>query len=524
MCIGVCRMAPGRRSGKWFDRLIRIVAVAALILLPGSRAVARPWPAAIAIDGATGKTVYARSADRLRYPASLTKVMTLYLLFKEMRAGRISKNTRLYVTPNAARQSPSKLGLRAGQHIRAEDAILALVTKSANDVAVVVAEALAGTEAAFARRMTATARKIGMKRTRFRNASGLPNPGQVTTARDMAKLALRIQRDFPKYYKYFSVRKFRFRGRNYYTHNRLLGRFRGTDGIKTGYTRASGYNLISSVRRGKKHVIGVVLGGRTARKRDRRMMAVITYALPKVTAHRPAKRRRAARATPIKPFPVKTGPVRSVSVRTSPVKTVPVRTAPVKTAPAPVVKLKQALPPPAVIPRARARAPMAPMAPMAPVKQSGPSVFASARPIDAGQLPPLRPALIHPVAATPIAPALIAPRFPAPARRPSPASEVPLKPTVLPAAAPRAVVDAAPPGWTIQIGAYMREADAKQILDLAQTRARRILLDKQAFTLVYTKDNRVIYRARFKGFTKTSALDTCRMLKRLQIGCYTLAP
>ncbi len=234
--------------------------------------------AAVVIDGHTGRIVYSRSADRPRYPASLTKVMTLYVLFEELEAGRVNLNTRMAVSARAAGQPPSKLGVRAGTTITVDDAIRALVTKSANDVAVVVAEHISGSEYRFAQRMTTRARSLGMRRTRFMNASGLPNNRQLTTARDMATLAQRVQRDFPDYYSFFSVTEFRFNGRRYTNHNRLVGRYAGTTGLKTGYTRASGFNLTATVERQGKYLIGVVLGGRTARSRDDHMVSILDRA------------------------------------------------------------------------------------------------------------------------------------------------------------------------------------------------------------------------------------------------------
>lgn len=238
--------------------------------------------AAIAVDAKTGKILFSRDADAQRFPASLTKIMTLYVLFQELKARRLTLNSRFVVSKHAASMQPSKLGLKPGSTIRVEDAIKALVTKSANDIAVTVAEGVSKSEYAFAQRMTRTARYLGMTRTRFRNASGLPNGQQITTARDMATLGLRIQRDFPKYYKYFKTSKFRYKGRVYGNHNRLLGRYKGTDGIKTGYTRASGYNLTSSVRRGNRHIIGVVLGAKSGRTRNAYMMSMLTRAFKRI--------------------------------------------------------------------------------------------------------------------------------------------------------------------------------------------------------------------------------------------------
>ncbi len=260
-----------------------VVVLFASILTLGSPAETRANSkyAAFVIDARTGKVLFSRNADAPRYPASLTKMMTLYVLFDELKAGRMKMTTRLKVSKYASRQAPSKLGLKPGSTIQVRDAIRALVTKSANDVAVVVAENISGSESAFARRMTTVARGMGMSRTTFRNASGLPNTAQKTTARDMATLGRALQQHHPKYYRYFATRSFKYRGRRYGNHNRLLGRVKGVDGIKTGYTRASGFNLVSSVKRGKRHIVAVVMGGKTGRSRNAHMTQLINGYLPK---------------------------------------------------------------------------------------------------------------------------------------------------------------------------------------------------------------------------------------------------
>ncbi len=229
----------------------------------------------IVVDARTGQVLYARQADTLRYPASLTKIMTLYLAFEALDAKRLSLNSRIRVSAQAARQPPSKFGLRKGQTISVGDAIMGLVTKSANDAAVALAEHIAGSEASFARRMTVKARELGMTRTTFRNASGLPNRQQRSTARDMVALGRAIIRNFPQYYSYFSKTSFTYKGQKYRNHNRLLGRYEGTDGIKTGYIHASGYNLVASVSRDGQRLIGVVFGGKTARSRDAHMRKIV---------------------------------------------------------------------------------------------------------------------------------------------------------------------------------------------------------------------------------------------------------
>ena len=265
-------------------RAILVVAVA-LVALAGP-VQAQSKKAAMVIDAYSGKVIYSRNADARRYPASLTKIMTLYILFAELDAGRISKSTRMTVSKKASRQPPSKLGLKAGQTISVDNAIRALVTKSANDVAMVIAEKISGSQAKFAKRMTRTARAMGMSRSQFRNPSGLPNKSQWTTARDMTILARRVMSDFPTYYKYFSLTRFAWRGRTYGNHNKLLGRYRGTTGIKTGYTRASGFNLTAAVKRGGKQLVAVVMGGKTGRIRDAEMRRILDRSFPRVVARR----------------------------------------------------------------------------------------------------------------------------------------------------------------------------------------------------------------------------------------------
>jgi len=234
-----------------------------------------PRDAALVIDGTTGKVLYARNANAQRYPASLTKMMTLYLLFEQLKQGKLTLDSMITASEHASVQKPTKLGLVPGESISVETAIKALVVRSANDVAVTIGEAIGGTEAAFAEMMTRKAHQLGMSSTTFRNASGLPNPGQTTTARDLATLGRHVAYDFPQYYHYFATPSFTFQGRLYQTHDNLLYRFEGVDGIKTGYTNASGFNLVSSIVREGKHLIGVVMGGRTARTRDNAMMELL---------------------------------------------------------------------------------------------------------------------------------------------------------------------------------------------------------------------------------------------------------
>ena len=245
-----------------------------------------PPYADIVVDANSGQVLHNTNADSLRHPASLTKIMTLYLLFEQLDAGKLRLDSRLEVSDHASQQAPSKLGLMPGQTIAVEDAIRALVTKSANDVAVVIAEAIGGDEDSFARMMTRKARALGMSRTVYANASGLPDADQLTTARDQATLGRAIQDRFPREYRYFSTPSFVYRGYAIRNHNKLLGRVQGVDGIKTGYTRDSGFNLVTSLRRGPRHVVAVVLGGTSGAARDARMRGLIEQEIASASTQR----------------------------------------------------------------------------------------------------------------------------------------------------------------------------------------------------------------------------------------------
>lgn len=241
--------------------------------------------AELIVDGATGKVLYARNEKVERHPASLTKMMTLYLLFEALKRGQLTLETPLPVSYHASVQKPTKLNLRPGQTISVDTAIRAIVIRSANDVAVVIAEALGGTESHFAEMMTAKARQLGMMDTNYHNASGLPDPLQITTASDLALLARHLAYDFPQYFPYFGLRGFTYKGSYYPTHDNLIGRYPGADGIKTGYIGASGFNLVSSVTRGTTHIIGVVMGGRTAMRRDLEMVRLLDQTFAQINAN-----------------------------------------------------------------------------------------------------------------------------------------------------------------------------------------------------------------------------------------------
>ena len=253
------------------------VAVGSTAILLAPAATAEKY-AALVMDADTNEILHSRNADDARYPASLTKVMTLYLLFDAINAGEVSLNDKMTVSRNAAAQPPSNLKLKAGSKIRVEDAILALVTKSANDVAVVVAEHLGGTEKKFAGMMTDKARDLGLMNTTFKNASGLPNTAQTSTAYDLALLADALLEQHGQYYHYFENKKFSWGRLVYKNHNELIGSVDGVDGIKTGYTRASGFNLMTSAERNGHRVIAVMLGGATAKSRNDHVEALVEAA------------------------------------------------------------------------------------------------------------------------------------------------------------------------------------------------------------------------------------------------------
>lgn len=261
--------------GSRFGPILLAVSVGLLVAAPDGPAYAEL--AALVLEPDSGAIPYAYRAGALHQPASLTKMMTLYMAFEALRSGHLKPDQKLRVSRTAARQRPSRLGLRPGRTIAVEDAILALITKSANDASVVIAETIAGSEAAFARRMTERAHALGMNNTEFRNASGLYHPDQQTSARDMARLAVALMRDFPERYRLFATKSFVWHGRRYRNHNPMLSSYVGADGIKTGYVRQSGYNLVVSAERDGRRLIAVVLGSRSIPRRDWTMTTILDY-------------------------------------------------------------------------------------------------------------------------------------------------------------------------------------------------------------------------------------------------------
>ena len=250
--------------------------------ITSSNVQANPKYASFVMEEISGRVLFSRNADKQLYPASLAKIMTLYIIFEELQSKNLTLKSQIVISDLAASRSPSKLYLEPGETISVEQAILSLVTKSANDVATAVAEKISTSEREFAKRMTRKAKALGMSRTTFKNASGLPNRHQKSTARDMAKLGIAIRKDFPEYYHYFSNEFFLYKGQKYKNHNRLLTAFKGTDGIKTGYIGASGFNLVASTERDGVRLIGVVFGGKTSKSRDLHMIKLLTNQFDRV--------------------------------------------------------------------------------------------------------------------------------------------------------------------------------------------------------------------------------------------------
>jgi len=466
----------------------------------------------IVVDAKTGEVIDASKADELRHPASLAKVMTLYLLFAEIEAGRLKLGSKLTASSDATKQPPSKLGLKAGESISVEDAIKAIITRSANDVAVLIAESVAGDEESFARMMTQRARALGMTRTVFTNASGLPDADQVTTAREMALLGLAIQDRFPKLYPYFATERFSWRGVAIGNHNRLLGSVDGVDGIKTGYTRASGFNLISNVKRGGRHIVAVVMGGKTGAARDAHMRDLISaqirhaHAGPRTTprfveAPVPLPTPSPAAAAVVRrtvPVPGADGPIERKAVRVVSVgkngETIPEGDddAPSKTAA--VHSLSSST----------AQTPM----PITPAGVAPEGKFVTFAP------PPPPPS-------TASASAQASPEASRAAVLAALAPEPPVTPAAKQAMAEIDAVVKKPEGWIVQIGAFPSEELARNRLEDARGHAGGLLAKGNPYTEMTSQGSTRLYRARFAGFDEATAREACNRLKKNDFACFT---
>jgi D-alanyl-D-alanine carboxypeptidase len=492
--------------------------------------------AAIVVDGNSGHTLYARNEHDLRHPASVTKVMTLYLLFEQLEKGRLHLDTPLMISSHAAAQAPSKLGLQPGETISVENAIKAVVTKSANDIACAIAENIGGDERSFARMMTQKAHALGMRDTHYANASGLPDPSQITTAYDLAVLGRAIQDRFPRYYRYFSTHSFAYNGALHRNHNHLLGRVEGMDGIKTGYTRASGFNLLTSVHRGNHHIVAVVMGGATAASRDQAMARLIED-----TIDGGASVRTAAAITEDVGAAVDEAPEAPVARR---VERVAVAEPVVERAPERAIDTEET-------------ASIDPEESAAPAR---PAPRVAAAPVPAAPIPAPVHAKVEKPAEKAVRPAFVSGVQKRVAEETTTAgkkkknakdlakqqlaaiadgstSSRPAGKAVVTAATttPSAIrstnvakadakADAArpsKPGWMIQIGAEQDPEKATALLSRARSQLAGIPTTARAFTEKVQKGNETLYRARFAGLEEQSAQSACKTLKKSGFACFT---
>lgn len=455
-----------------------IVALMMLVMAPAAQASSDSRYAAYVMDARTGQVLFSRNSDARRYPASLTKMMTLYMVFEAMEAKRIGANSQVPFSANATNEPPTKLGVRRGGSISVDTAIKALVTRSANDVSTALAELIGGSEANFARMMTAKAKQLGMNSTQFRNAHGLPNNQQFTTARDMAILGLALREHFPQHYHYFSTRSFQYGKQRINTHNRLLGRIEGVDGIKTGFIRASGFNLVTSVRNNGRSVVAVVMGGQSARSRDDHMAALIREHLPRASRSGGGNLVAARQATPrataavaARSFALPTGNIPMPSVR-------------------PATEM------PLVAYAAE------PAAPQMPIREP---IAATAAPVAAAAAATI--AVPRPSAAVPVPSSAADERFAALDAAPS------IDPLVT-ASTPRG-------GWAVQIASSQSQGDAFAALVRIGKEASSVVGSANAFIEEFDNKGKRYYRARFGGFSsKDQAWDACTALKKQRIDCF----
>jgi len=486
--------------------------------------------AALILDGETGHVLYARNADAERHPASLTKMMTLYLLFESMKRGDVNLQTMLPISEHAASQRPTNLHLYAGDSISVDTAIKAIVVRSANDVAVAIAEALGGTEGHFAELMTAKARALGMHDTFYHNASGLPDELQITTASDLSVLARHLAYDFPQYFPYFATPAFTFRGTTYVTHDNLIGRYDGADGIKTGYTGASGFNLVSSVVRNNEHVIGIVMGGRTARRRDAEMIRLLDDAFaqisrnPTLVARNGVPWRQVAVNLPTIPSGIGVAPQTRGSDDEDSAESAPdedlgndtnVIAAPA--APVPHTNaLTAAAPPPVVGPEPHPVVAQAlPAVPPTPVK-------------NLPAAPPMKMSSVPKPVAKPLT--VVAAAIPSPKARPDSSPTPTAKPNLRADTGEGDIGDAGipafkakGPAWTIQIGAFADMDQARGQLEAYAEKSMDVLGQAARIVIPFAGvDGHTLYRARFGPFAEREARQVCARLSQRGQTCFAV--
>jgi D-alanyl-D-alanine carboxypeptidase len=481
--------------------------------------------AAIVVDGNSGRTLYAHNENELRFPASITKVMTLYLLFEQLEQGRLRLDSDIRVSAYAAAQKPTKLGLHPGETIRVDDAIKAVVTRSANDVAVAIAETIGGDEESFAGLMTLKAHALGMNSTHFANASGLPNGEQVTTARDLAILGRAVQERFPRHYRYFATHAFYYAGATIVNHNHLLDRVEGMDGIKTGYTRASGFNLLTSVKRNGHYIVAVVLGGPSARARDKIMADLIEDQIENgatvrtessisgtgVNGHNAEAARSPDPSLRSTESPEKIDSRKALAPRPS--------RPDLALDPIQVASLNANVPPeksrPAFVSGAPKLGTAVPRAALGKTNWKQASLDGSTargRPGLGGDLSTATPSAIRASAGPAEARAQGADKIAARINEPPQGGGATGADVRRPAAARS--------GWMIQIGATGDISKATELLARAKSEGRNTLTTAQAFTEKVQKGSETLYRARFAGLEADSAALACKTLKRSGFSCF----
>ncbi|MBY5708941.1 serine hydrolase [Rhizobium leguminosarum] len=509
------------RSGSFFARLLAILSVAVTIVMVDSvnadAEAANPKYAGIVVDAKTGNVLYSENADRLQYPASLTKMMTLYMTFEALEQGRIRLDTPVPFSAYASAQAPTKLGVRAGGTITVEQGILGLVTLSANDAATALGEMLGGSEDRFARLMTAKAHALGMTRTTYRNANGLPNTAQMTTARDQARLGIALRQHFPQYYGYFSTRAFKFGSRTIRSHNRLVGSVRGVDGIKTGYTRAAGFNLVSSVQVDGKSIVGVVMGGASTPARDAQMRNLIATYLPKAS-NRGGSSALIAQAAPAPdiietPAPVQPKKAQQQVAQQQAAKTIIAAKPPVSAATADL-----SLPHKGPLPDARYQVAETEVA------YAETAVPKSDNPLVAQPMP--APTKVKTMTFKQQA-AVAAPK-PTPASMPSEQGDTSVDNVTTASTTPSptraASTSDGPTGWVVQVGVSPSRQMAMDLLESARSKGGKALASAKPFAVAYAAGGDQLFRARFGGFDdQRDAVNACKALKKAGIKCWAAA-
>ena len=507
--------APWNKAAFLHVAILAVTAVLLTGLAPAAGFAGAPPFSALTVDARNGKLLYSQDIDGIRHPASLTKMMTLYLLFQDLSAGKLTLNSPITVSARATSVAPSKLGVRAGDSITVETAIRAIVVKSANDVATAVAENLGGTESAFAQRMTRTARSIGMSKTIFLNASGLPNPGQVTTARDMATLGLRLMRDFPQYYPYFRIQSFVYAGRTVKGHNRLLGSYEGTDGIKTGYIAASGFNLVTSVRRGDKRLVGVVIGGKSGASRDAYMKQMLSNYIDDATSGKTiaayAGSSKGAQPTE-ETQTASTGDDTTDTAATKPArkeasgKRLPARKS--KAQEEQVVSSGQQEPAEQGDTEDGVDTSMASLAAQAATPATTGTTTQAEEPAAAVETVP-QPIPNETVAESPGT---------------VPFQQKTQQQQLADQAQMASIAAGTDAGWTISLGDYATKNDAQAVLQQMRKRTPGVLDGRTAQTVMVENKGKITYRARFTGFDEAAAATACKAIKKQKAPCLAQGP